>query len=118
MNAPTTQPLLSPKEFSRRLWRSILAFSLLVVGALLIGATGYRYFAHIGWVDAILNASMILTGMGPVTVLTTTSAKLFASAYAIFSGVVFLAACGVVLAPLVHRFLHRFHIDLEEGGLS
>lgn len=117
-SAPSAEPLLSASEFSRRLRRSVLVFAILVASALLIGAVGYHWLAGLAWVDAILNASMILTGMGPVSPMTSDAAKLFASAYAIFSGVVFLAACGVILSPMVHRFLHRFHIDLEESGID
>jgi hypothetical protein len=84
--------------------------------ALLIGILGYHYIAGFDWIDALLNASMILTGMGPVGPLTTTAAKIFASAYALFSGLVFISVIGVVLAPVMHRVLHRFHID--EGDLK
>lgn len=100
--------------------RSVVAFAVLVGGSLAVGAIGYHALAELGWVDAILNASMILTGMGPVSPLPTDAAKLFASCYALFSGVVFLVACGIVLAPVVHRFLHRFHLDGddEEGPPS
>jgi hypothetical protein len=79
--------------------------------ALLIGITGYRYIVGLSWIDALLNASMILTGMGPVAPMTTNGAKLFASAYAIFSGVVFLSSIGVLLSPILLRFLHHFHIQ-------
>ena len=87
-----------------------LALALLAA-ALLLGVAGYHFIAHLGWVDALLNAAMILTGMGPVAVLTSTAAKIFASMYALFSGVVFLSATGVVIAPVVHRVLHRFHLE-------
>jgi len=79
--------------------------------ALLIGILGYHYIAGFDWIDSLLNASMILTGMGPVGPLTTTAAKIFASAYALFSGLVFISVIGVVLAPVMHRVLHKFHID-------
>ncbi|HKP48205.1 MAG TPA: hypothetical protein VJT50_16510 [Pyrinomonadaceae bacterium] len=78
--------------------------------ALLIGIVGYRWIAGLGWVDSILEASMILGGMGPVNPLTTSGAKLFASAYALFSGVVFIGVMGIILAPFVHRVMHKFHI--------
>lgn len=90
-----------------------MAISVVVIGICLgIGVVGYRVFAGLGWVDALLNASMILTGMGPVDPMTTTGAKIFASAYAVFSGVAFLTIVAVLFAPVVHRFLHRFHIEL------
>jgi len=99
-----------PRFFRRMALSSLLAFGI-VFTALFAGILGYHSIAALGWVDAILNASMILTGMGPVDPMTTTSAKLFASAYALFSGVVFLSAVGIVLAPIFHRILHKFHLD-------
>lgn len=86
--------------------------------ALGIGVVGYHAFAGLGWVDSILNASMILTGMGPVDLMKTDAAKLFASAYALFSGVVFLTAVGIILAPVYHRMLHKFHLDEPAQGGS
>lgn len=78
-----------------------------------LGILGYHVVAGFTWVDSLLNASMILAGMGPVGTLNSDAAKLFASAYALFSGVVFITATGILLAPIFHRVLHRFHI--EEG---
>lgn len=109
------EPLLTRRAYLRRLARSMTAFSVLIAISLGIGIVGYHTLGHLGWVDATLNASMILTGMGPVTQLPSAGAKLFASAYALFSAVVFLVACGVGLAPVMHRFLHRFHLDMDEG---
>ena len=88
----------------------------MVAVSLAIGVVGYHVTAGLSWIDSLLNASMILTGMGPVDPLPTTTAKLFASAYAIFSGVAFLTIVAVMLAPLVHRFLHRFHMELGDAG--
>jgi len=68
----------------------------------------------LGWTDALLNASMILGGMGPVNLLTSTSAKIFASAHALFSGLVFIAVMGIVFSPIVHRMLHKFYIDEKD----
>ena len=82
--------------------------------ALAIGTAGYHHFAGFGWVDSLLNASMILTGMGPVGTLATTQAKLFASAYALFSGLIFLTLILTLLTPVVHRVLHTFHLDEED----
>jgi len=87
---------------------------VIITGSLGLGVLGYRIFAHLGWIDSLLNASMILTGMGPVDPMRTNGAKLFASFYAIFSGVAFLSSVGVFLAPIAHRLLHRFHLDAEE----
>ncbi len=83
----------------------------LVAVSLLIGIVGYHFMAGLGWIDALLNASMILTGMGPVTELRSDAAKVFASAYALFSGVAFITATGILLTPMFHRVLHRFHMD-------
>ena len=94
--------------------RVVLSFGLallLILTALFIGIAGYHWEAGMGWTDALLNASMILGGMGPVDRLTTTGAKVFASAYALFSGLVFIAVMGVIFSPLLHRMLHKFHID-------
>ena len=97
--------------FARRMAMFVAMALLLIAIALCIGVLGYHYIAGLSFVDSILNASMILTGMGPVDTLTSTAAKLFASGYAIFSGLVFITIIGVVLTPLVHRLLHRFHVD-------
>lgn len=83
-----------------------------MAGSLALGVLGYHALAGLSWLDALVNASMILTGMGPVNEMTTVGAKLFASFYALFSGVAFLTIVAVLLAPAVHRFLHRFHLDL------
>jgi hypothetical protein len=87
---------------------AIIAFSLAM------GSAGYHYYGELPWIDALLNASMILTGMGPVNEMRTTAAKLFATFYALYSGTVFLTTIAVVIAPLVHRFLHRYHVDDED----
>jgi hypothetical protein len=86
----------------------------LVLGALWIGAAGYHFFDGLPWLDAALNAAMILTGMGPVSPVTTPTAKLFAIGYALFSGVFFLTMAALLLAPALHHFLHRFHLELSE----
>jgi hypothetical protein len=99
-----------PDFFQRVALSALLAFGIVVV-ALFAGIVGYHHYASLRWIDSLLNASMILTGMGPVDPMTTNSAKLFASAYALFSGVVFLSAVGIVLAPIFHRLLHKFHLD-------
>jgi len=108
------KPLLPRKEFFRRLLRNLLIACGLILFALLIGMIGYHGFAHLSWIDSIYNASMILAGMGPVDPLNSDGAKLFASAYAIFSGVAFLSIVGLILAPVVHRFMHKFHLADEE----
>ena len=99
-------PLLSRPAFFLRLLRGVLLATGLVAFSLGIGIVGYHVFSGLGWVDATLNASMILTGMGPVDPMRTKGAKLFASAYALFSGVAFLTMAALLFAPVMHRFLH------------
>jgi hypothetical protein len=106
-------PLLPVEQF---VWRVVRASSLAVglIGfSLGIGMIGYHFTAGLSWLDAFLNASMILTGMGPVDQLTTAGAKVFAGCYALFSGVVFLSTIAVLAAPIAHRLLHRFHVALD-----
>jgi hypothetical protein len=78
---------------------------------LLVGIAGYHWLGELGWVDSLLEASMILGGMGPVNPLKTTAVKLFASGYALFSGLVFIALIGFLITPVVHRMLHKFHVE-------
>ena len=107
------EPLVSAQAFAGRLFNFLL-FSLLVMAvALCLGVLGYHYFARFDWIDSLLNASMILSGMGPVDPLPDDAAKLFASLYALFSGVVFISTAGIMLTPLFHRVLHKFHIEDE-----
>ncbi len=94
--------------------KNVAAASLIIAAALSIGVLGYRVFGGLPWIDSLLNASMILGGMGPVDTLKSDTAKLFASFYAMFSGLVFIGVAAVLLAPVVHRFLHRFHLESEE----
>lgn len=110
--------ILPRKEFiSRVLKYSFFAFMLLFV-SLGIGVIGYHYFGAISWIDSLYNASMILTGMGPVNPMTTYAAKVFASMYAIFSGVAFLSTVGVFFAPFAHRLMHLLHVDIEEDSMD
>ncbi len=108
------QPLASRKVFAQRVMRNGLIGAGMIFMALGIGVLGYHVFEGFSWVDSLLNASMILGGMGPVNPLQTVAGKLFASFYALFSGVVFIAAMGVLAAPIFHRFLHRFHLADEK----
>jgi hypothetical protein len=109
--------LLPRGKFLIRLGWYWLFGSLFLAVSLGIGTVGYHLTAHLGWVDAFLNASMILTGMGPVDKLETDTAKIFASCYAIFSGVSFLTFCGVLFTPFYHRFIHKFHLDMGDKNL-
>lgn len=106
-----SQPLLSRRRFLRRFLKHAVAAAGLLLAALLLGVIGYRVTEHLAWIDSLLNAAMILGGMGEVDALRTTAGKLFASFYALFAGVLFLAVSGVLIAPLAHRLLHRFHLE-------
>ena len=99
----------------RRMLRFAGVAAVLVAGSLFLGVLGYHFVCGLGWVDALLNSSMILTGMGPVNEITSTAGKLFASAYALFSGVAFLTIVAVLLSPLAHRLLHRLHLEMGDG---
>ena len=100
--------------FYQRMLRAMLVSGGVIAFSLFLGILGYRYIAGFGWVDSLLNASMILAGMGPVGELKTDGAKIFASAYALFSGVVFITSTGILLGPMFHRVLHRFHIEEKD----
>ncbi|MBL8848306.1 MAG: hypothetical protein JNG89_01420 [Planctomycetaceae bacterium] len=107
-------PLLPSAAFLARMGRNF-AFGLLIVAvSMLIGSCGYHYFGELAWIDSVLNAAMILTGMGPVNPMTSTAGKLFATFYALYSGIAFLTMITLILAPLIHRLLHRFHVDEGE----
>jgi hypothetical protein len=109
------QPLLSRAKFLRRVGRhGLVALGVLVFG-LGIGVLGYHWLAHLNWIDSLLNASMILGGMGPIDPLPNNAAKLFASFYALFSGLAFVGIVSVLLAPFVHRLLHRIHAEERES---
>jgi hypothetical protein len=108
------QPLLSRAKFLKRVGRhGLVALGVLSFG-LGIGVLGYHWLAHLSWIDSLLNASMILGGMGPVDPLPNNAAKLFASFYALFSGLAFIGIVSVLLAPFVHRMLHRVHAEESE----
>ena len=97
--------------FVRRVAIYVGMANVLILAALFIGVVGYHWIAGLDWVDALLNASMILGGMDPVNILVSPVAKVFASFYALFSGLVFIAVMGIVLTPIAHRMLHKFHVD-------
>lgn len=104
------QPLASRPRFLRRIALYTFLASTFLALSLFLGMLGYHYIAGLAWLDALLDASMILTGMGPVSPMTSDGAKLFASGYAIFSGVAFLTTASILLAPVVHRLLHKLHV--------
>ena len=91
----------------------MLVAGVVVAISLAIGTAGYHFLDGLGWVDSFLNASMILGGMGPVDPLKTTAAKLFAALYALYAGFVLLISVGIIIAPVFHRLLHRFHLERE-----
>jgi hypothetical protein len=105
------QKVLPRREFVRRVFRHFAGALSAIAIALGVGVVGYHVLAGLGWIDALLNAAMILGGMGPIDPLPNDAAKLFAAAYALFSGLVFIAILGVLLAPFVHRLLHRLHAE-------
>jgi hypothetical protein len=108
------EKILPLRLFVRRMSACFTIALALVVFALGIGVLGYHFIADFSWIDALLNASMILTGMGPVHPLHSNTAKLFASAYALFSGLIFISIMALLLSPVVHRVMHKFHISEED----
>lgn len=109
-----TKRLPHKTHFYNKLIKSIALGTIFLMVSLAIGVIGYHYFFNIPWLDSLVNASMILTGMGPVDKAETDGAKWFSSLYAIYSGVAFLMSVAVIFGPIVHRFLHKFRIDVEE----
>lgn len=108
------QPLASRKVYLARIFKNLRIAFLIILGCLAIGIAGYMYFAHMPWDDALHNASMILSGMGPLIdhpSELSVGAKIFSSAYAIFSGVIFITNIGFILAPAIHRFFHKLHLE-------
>ncbi len=106
-----SQPLIPMNQFLRRVANSgILAFGIITV-SLLIGMLGYRTLEGFSWIDAFLNAAMLLGGMGQVNPLLSDGGKLFAGLYALYSGIVVILVAGIILAPAAHRILHRFHLE-------
>ena len=115
MYEPRHAPLATRAQFRRRVAHNFGIGMLLIGGSLSIGIAGYRYFEGMRWIDAYLNAAMLLGGMGPVAPeLHTTAGKMFAGLYALYSGMVVIAAASIILAPMFHRFVHRFHLEEEE----
>lgn len=106
-----TQQLAPKHIFYKRIYYNLFWVSVVLGIGLLIGILGYHFIAHINWIDSIHNASMILSGMGPVAQIDNVAGKLFSSGYAIFSGVVFIANAGLLLTPLLHRLMHKLHMQ-------
>lgn len=115
MYEPRHRVLLSRPAFHRRL---LLHFSLaggLIAGSLGIGMAGYVFFERLSWLDAFLNSAMLLGGMGPVDMPQTAGGKLFAGLYALYAGLLFLITAGIVFAPVLHRVMHKFHLDTRDS---
>jgi uncharacterized membrane protein YidH (DUF202 family) len=108
-----SSPLIPRPQFVHRLARSVLFATLIIVVSLLVGMAGYHWLEHRPWIDAFADAAMILSGMGPLRPLETDAGKVFAGLYALYSGLTLIAVAGVIFAPALHRFLHRFHLDEE-----
>lgn len=112
-----SEPLLPWRVFLiRRIGRTLTVCSVVIMASLFIGMLGYRLTEGMGWLDAFLNASMILGGMGPVDTLHSATGKLFAGFYALYSGLVLVGTAGLLLAPFMHRLLHRFHLEGHREG--
>ncbi len=105
------QPLASKATYYQRVLKNIFAALLIMGICLMIGIAGYHYWGGASWIDATHNAAMILSGMGPVIDMHTVSGKIFSSAYALFSGVVFITNVGIILSPALHRLYHRLHLE-------
>lgn len=105
------QPLASRITFYQRVLKNILLAGFIMAICLVIGVLGYHYTDNVPWIDAFHNASMILSGMGPVITITSDTGKIFSSLYALFSGVVFITNVGIILTPALHRLWHSFHIE-------
>ena len=114
MYEPRSTPPLPRAHFLRRLVNHFLAASGLVIGSLLAGMWGYHAFEGLGWLDAFINAAMLLGGEGPLEQPHSVAGKIFAGTYALYSGVLFIAVAGLILAPVVHRILHRFHWEEDQ----
>jgi len=109
-----SEPLAPTRKFVMRLAANLVLALVMIGASLLVGMWGYHNFEGMGWIDAFANAAMILSGMGPLAALHTDQGKLFAGAYAIYSGLFLVITASLVLAPLVHRFLHRMHLADED----
>jgi hypothetical protein len=109
-----TKPLLSRQKFMARLAKSILLAAAIVAVSLGIGMAGYHGFEKLSWLDSFENASMILSGMGPVSPVNTDAGKLFAGCYALYSGLALVSTVALIIAPIFHRFLHKFHLPEDK----
>jgi hypothetical protein len=104
------QPLISRNQFVVRMLRHGGYALILVAASLTMGILGFHYFSHLLWIDSLLNAAMLLGGMGPIGEMGPTSGKVFASIFAIYAGLIFIAASGILFTPVFHRMMHKFHL--------
>lgn len=111
-----TEPLAGGKVYRARIVKYSFISLFMLIGSLLVGVLGYHFIARLEWIDAFMNAAMILGGMGPVDPLPDKAAMIFAGCYAIFCGVIFLLSMGVIISPIVHRFYHKFHLEIKDNG--
>jgi hypothetical protein len=112
------QPLVSRSVFLQRVARCVWVAFLLLAVSIFMGAAVYHYVEGFSWVDALMNAVMIMTGLGLVTIVHTTFAKIFTTFYAIFTALVFYLVLAIIFAPLIHRFLHAFHLEIGRADKS
>ena len=112
------QPLLSRRDFAWRYVRWGAVAATILIGSLAVGICGYHYLEGFPWIDSLLDASMILGGMGPVDTLKTNAGKLFASFYSLYSGLLLISLAGIMLTPLFHRFMHKFHLEVDQREKS
>ena len=112
---PRHVPPISRREFARRMINHAALVAVFVFASLLIGMGGYAYFEHLAWRDAFLNAAMLMGGMGPVESPVSAGGKLFAGIYALYSGLVFIVGAAILIAPAVHRMLHKFHYPADHA---
>lgn len=113
------KPLLPRKVYLQRLIRSACLGLGIIVGSLLVGMLGYHHFEKMSWVDSFVNAAMILGGMGPVGQIQTDAGKIFAGFYALYCGIALITILGIVFAPVIRRFLHKYHLEFmddDEGS--
>jgi hypothetical protein len=110
-------PISHAKYVKRQIVHGLIAMGIILF-SLGVGVSGYHVFEKLSWIDSLLNASMILGGMGPVNAVVTNAGKIFASCYVLYSGIVFLVVAGVLFAPALHRLLHHFHWAADSDGTS
>lgn len=110
MNEVPTPPLMPLPSFLKKVLRNLFIGCAMIAASLVLGMVGYHHYEKMDWVDAYVNAAMILSGMGPVATLQTEAGKVFAGTYALFSGIFFLVIIAVIFAPVIHRFMRKFHL--------